>query len=232
VMGYFVTGLGFFVNGDFQTSIDAFSKAVQTAADPFYSQFSRFSMGIGYILNRQFQEAEEALQEVASYSRDFGCETLGTPAHALLGLVSIAKGEMGQGLKMIEETLLACHKNQRRCYYAILEHALGQVYLQIVNKSTPVSLTTMAKNVGFILKNVPSAGKKAEDHFNKAIDVAKEIGAKGTLGQAYLDLGLLHKAKGKNVKSREYITKAIQILEQCGSDAFLRQAKEALESLG
>jgi len=231
VMGHFITGLSSFMDGDFQTSVDAFSKGVQTAADPFYSQFSKFSLGLGNVLNRQFQEAEEALQEVASYSRGFGCELLGTPAHALLGLVSIAKGEMGQGLKMIKETLRAFHENQRRCWYATIEHALGQVYLQIVEKTAPVSLTTMAKNVGFILKNVPSAGKKAEDHFNKAIEVAKEIGAKGILGQAYLDLGLLHKAKGRTDQAREYITKAIQILEQCETEVFLKQAKEALASL-
>ena len=231
VMGYFVTGLGFFVNGDFQTSIDAFSKAVQTAADPFYSQFSRFSMGIGYTLNRQFQEAEEALQEVASYSRDFGCETLGTPAHALLGLVSIAKGQMGQGLKMIEEALRACHENQRRCWYATIEHALGQVYLQIVDKSATVSLTTMAKNVGFILKNVPSAGKKAEEHLNKATEVAKKIGAKGILGEAYLDLGRLHKAKGRSGQARDSFVAAVEIFEECQSEVFLKQANEALASL-
>ena len=231
VMGHFITGLSSFVDGDFQASIDSCNKAVQTAADPFYSQFPRFLLGSSFTQNGQFQEAEEALQEVASYSRGFGCELLGTPAHALLGLVSIAKGEMGQGLKMIEETLRAFHENHRRCWYATIEHALGQVYLQIVDKSATVSLTTMAKNVGFILKNVPSAGKKAEDHFNKAIEVAKEIGAKGILGQAYLDLGLLHKAKGKNVQAREYITKAIQILEQCETEVFLKKAKEALASL-
>jgi len=144
VMGHFTTGLSSFVDGDFQASIDACNKAVQTAADPFYSQFPRFLLGSGFTQNGQFQEAEEALQEVASYSGDFGCELLGTPAHALLGLVSIAKGQMGQGLKMIEEALRACHENQRRCWYATIEHALGHVYLQIVNKSTPVSLTTMA----------------------------------------------------------------------------------------
>ncbi len=132
---------------------------------------------------------------------------------------------------MIEEALRACHENQRRPWYATIEHALGQVYLQIVDKTAPVSLPMMAKNIGFIIRNVPSAGKKAEDHFNKAIEVAKEIGAKGTLGQAYLDLGLLHKAKGKNVQAQEYITKAIQILEQCETEVFLKQAKEALASL-
>jgi len=231
VMGHFITGLSSFMDGDFQASIDACNKAVQTAADPFYSEFPRFLLGSGFTQNGQFLKAEEALQEVASYSRGFGCELLGTPTHALLGLVSIAKGQMGQGLKMIEEALRACHENQRRSWYATIEHILGQVYLQIVDKTAPVSLPMMAKNIGFIIRNVPSAGKKAEDHFNKAIEVAKEIGAKGTLGQAYLDLGLLHKAKGKNVQAREYITKAIQILEQCETEVFLKQAKEALASL-
>ena len=231
VMGHFITGLSFFMDGDFQASIDACNKAVQTAADPFYSEFPRFLLGSGFTQNGQFLKAEEALQEVASYSRDFGCELLGTPTHAFLGLVSIAKGQMGQGLKMTEEALRACHENQRRSWYATIEHALGQVYLQIVDKTAPVSLPMMARNIGFIIRNVPSAGKKAEDHFNKAIEVAKEIGAKGTLGQAYLDLGLLHKAKGKNVQAQEYITKAIQILEQCETEVFLKQAKEALASL-
>ena len=232
VMGHFVTGLSFFVGGDFQTSVDACNKAVQTAADPFYSQFPRFLLGSAYAKNGQFQEAEEALQEVASYSRDFGCESLGTPTHALLGLVSIAKGRMGQGLKMIEETLRACHENQRRPWSATIEHALGQVYLQIVDKSATVSLTTMAKNVGFILKNVPSAGKKAEEHFNRAIEAAKEIGAKFTLGQSYLDLGRLYKAKGRSAKARDCFIAAIEIFEECQSEVFLKQAKEALTSLG
>jgi len=55
-----------------------------------------------------------------------------------------------------------------------------------VDKTAPVSLLTMAKNIGFIIRNVPSAGKKAEDHFKKVIEVVKETWVKGALGQAYL----------------------------------------------
>jgi len=40
----------------------------------------------------------------------------------------------------------------------------------------------MAKNIGGLVKNVPLASKKAEEHFYRAIEVAKEIGAKGTMG--------------------------------------------------
>jgi len=81
------------------------------------------------------------------------------------------------------------------------------------------------------LKNVPSAGKKAEDHFNKAIEVAKEIGAKGTLGQAYLGLGLLHKAKGRRDQAKEFISEAVDLFEQCEAEVHLKQANEALASL-
>jgi hypothetical protein len=66
----------------------------------------------------------------------------------------------------------------------------------------PKRLSIIAKNVGFLIRNVPFASNKAEDHFNKAIEVAEEIGAKGLLGQGYLNLGLLHKAKGKTEQAK------------------------------
>jgi len=231
VMGHYIRGLGFFMDGDFLSAIEAENKGIQTAQDPFYSQFPRLMLGTSHVRNGQFQEGKEALQIVASYGRDFGCEELGTPAHAMLGLVSIAEGQMGKGLRMIEETLWASDKSHRRVWYVTAEQILGELYFQIANKSAKVSLATMAKNLGFIVKNVPSADKKAEDHFDKAIEAAKKIGAKGTLGLTYLDLGRLHKAKGRSDKARECFLEAVDILEQCESKMFLKQAKEALSSL-
>ena len=231
-MGHFIMGLGYYSAGDFPSAIGACKKAVQTAQDPMYSQFSRFGLGMAYAQMGQFKEAEEELREVASYCKDFRCEVFGTPTQAILGLVSIAKGQMDQGLKMIEGALCAYHENQRRCTYASFEQTLGEVYLQIVDKSVKVSLTTLAKNVGFIIKNVPSAAKKAAEHFNKAITVAKEIGAKGIEGLAYLDLGRLHQAKGRSAQARDCFSKAARIFEEFELGIFLKQAKEALQSLG
>jgi len=187
---------------------------------------------MGCALNGQFQDAEAHLQEVVSFGRKFGCEQLTTPANSTLGLVLIATGRMSEGLRMAEAGQRACLENKRKPLYGVLECTLGEVYLQIVEKTAPVNLATMAKNVGFILKNIPSAAKKAEEHFNKAIEVAQEIRAKGTLGQAYFDLGRLHKAKGKSDRARECLIDAIKILEECKSEAFLKQAKGALASLG
>jgi len=66
---------------------------------------------------------------------------------------------------------------------------------------------------------------------NKAIEVSKEIGANGTLGTAYLDLGLLHKAKGRTDQARECLSEAIQFFEQGKAETYLKQAREALASI-
>ena len=68
-------------------------------------------------------------------------------------------------------------------------------------------------------------------NFNKAIEAAKEIGAKFLQGQAYLDLGRLHNAKGRSDQARDCFTEAAEILEVCESEVFLKQANEALASL-
>jgi tetratricopeptide (TPR) repeat protein len=89
----------------------------------------------------------------------------------------------------------------------------------------------MAKNIGFLIKNVPFASKKAEEHFNRAIAVAKEIGAKGTMGRAYFDLGLLYRMKGKTEQAKNCVSEAIQVFEQCEAERSLKLAKEALASI-
>jgi tetratricopeptide (TPR) repeat protein len=71
-----------------------------------------------------------------------------------------------------------------------------------------------------------SAAKKAERHFNKAIEAAREIGAKGIEGQTYLDLGKLHKAKGKSEQARDFLSRAIKIFEETEAEYYLKQANE------
>ena len=114
----------------------------------------------------------------------------------------------------------------------LLECILGHIYLQFVERATPVGLSTIMRNIGFIIKNVPFADKRAEKHLNNAIEVAREIGVQGTLGMAYLDLGLLHKTKGRTEKARETLSEAVKVLEQCEMEVYLGQAREALASLG
>ena len=231
VMGHVHMGHSYLTAGNFSSAIECYQRAIEVSADPLYSQFPRFLLGISYVFNGQFLEAEDVLKAVESFSQNYGTEVYGTPAHSLLGVVLIAKGHMARGLKMIEDMGQSVLETGRKYCYATTEYSRGKLYFQLVEGAGPISLSTMAKNIGFLIKNVPFASKKAEAHFKKAIEVAKEIGAKGVLGQAYLDLGLLHRAKGRTDQARKCILDAIQLFEQCEVEVFLKQAKEALGSL-
>ena len=231
VLGHWVIGLSYFTDGDFTAAIECNKKALQASADPLYSQVPRLSLGMNYVLIGQFQEAELPLQQVLEYSNNFGFENLGTVARLFLGVVLVAKGHFSRGIEMIEDAKRTFQENQGRYRYAISEYVLGQVYLRIVERALPISMSMISKNIGFLVKNVLFASKKAEDHFNKAIEVLKEFGDKGLLGRAYLGLAMLHRAKHRTNQARECITKAIAYLEQCGAETYLRQAKEVMSSL-
>jgi tetratricopeptide (TPR) repeat protein len=231
VTGHSIVGGGHFSAGDFPSTIESLKRAIQVRADPIYCQTARMYLGISYFSNGQLMEAGEAFEEVAVFSRDFGIEWVGTPAQAFLGILLIAKGQMNQGLRMIEDAQREFIENGRKWFLALSNYAMGKIYLQIAEGAAKVSLSVALKNVGFLVKNVPFAKQKAADNLKKTIEIADEIGAKCLLGMSFLDLGLLHKVKGEKDKARECISTAIQLFEQCEAEVYLQQAKEALEPL-
>jgi class 3 adenylate cyclase/tetratricopeptide (TPR) repeat protein len=230
VMGHWINSFGHYLAGDMESVKESSERAVEVSEDPLYSQFPTITSGMASLLSGQFQETEDTLKPLITYceKRDVGEVII--PAYLFLGPALIAKGHMKQGLKMLEEVQEACIENQRRPFYAQADYVLGYVYSQIAMGPSP-TFSIMARNIGFLVKNVPFAGKKAEEHFNKAIEGAREVGAKGFLGTAYLDLGLLHKARKRSDQARECLTEAIKIFEEIEAQVYLKQAKEALASL-
>ena len=213
MMGHFMVAFSYLVANDLPPAIETGKKAVQTAQDPLYRMYSMFILGVGYLSSGRFQEAEEVLQQAVSDSRALGCELIGTPIQAFLGLISIIKGQLDPGLEMMEEALRLELKCQRKYWYATIANAIGQVYLQLLGN------------------NVAGASDKAETYFNMALEVAEKIGAKGVEGQAYLNLGQLNKAMGRSDQTRHCFSRAIQIFEECEAAVYLDQAKEAMISL-
>jgi len=228
VCGQAGIGMNYFMDGDFPSAVKYFKQALETSANPSYTQAGNNILGMFYIMNDQFQEAKEVLQQCITHSEELGYEFWETVSKIYLGIVLIYEGRMGQGLKTIEEAQRLLMENERKVFYAQSEYILGNIYLQMVQKAAPVKLATVVRNIGFLVKNVPFAAKKSKNHFNKAIEVAREIGAKGIMGQSYLDLGLLHRAKGEKARAMECFSTAIELFEQCENEFYLRQAQEAL----
>ena len=230
VFGHWVDAWGYILTGDMESAQKSCKNAADVALDPFYYQFPRIGLGYAYLLGGLFEEGEDVLQSSLKFCEKNGIGQLSQVAHLSLASTLIAKGQMKQGLSMLEEAQQVLIKNNRKFWSAQSEYVFGKVYSQIATGPTP-AFSLMTKNIGFLAKNAPFAGKKAEEHFARAIEIAKELGAKGLLGTANLDLGLFHKSKKRNDQAREYISEAIRIFEDCEAEIYLKQAKEALESL-
>ena len=138
---------------------------------------------------------------------------------------------MSLGLKRLKEGKQELLTSGNMINYLECEYILGNVFSQIAEGAEPIKLSKIAKNIGFIAKNVPFASKKAEGHFKKVIEVAEEMGAKIIMGGACLDLGLLYKAKKRKAQANKFISEAVKLFEQCEADVYLKQANEVLESL-
>jgi hypothetical protein len=90
----------------------------------------------------------------------------------------------------------------------------------------------LSQNIGFPLRNIPFASKRAEGHFTKAIEVAKQTRPKDILDRTHLDFDLLHNAKLKKDQARERVSETVRLFEQCGAKTYMKQTEKALESLG
>jgi class 3 adenylate cyclase/tetratricopeptide (TPR) repeat protein len=230
-VGHILMGTSSMTTGDFQSAIESYHKAIATTIDPFYSQWARCFLASSYVLNDQFEEAEPHLREVLSYSQKYGFDSMEQFMSGLLGIVEITKGNLSQGIKMVEAIHQTFIESERKMLVPIAFIFMGNVYSQIALGTGSITLPIIVKNIGFLARSVPFADKKAEEYFNQAIATAREVKSTGRVAQAFLNLGLLHKGKKRPDKARECLSEAITIFEEIGADAYLQQAQEALTSL-
>jgi len=230
-LGYQAIGWSHMMAGNLEAAKEFALKGAGVSVDPIYSISGKMSLGFIHSICGQLMDIEEEMKEIDTFSRNNGYGVWGSPAKLLYGAICIAKGQMSHGLKIIEAVQQEYKENGRKFMLGFSEQILGNIYLQIVEGAEPASLVTLAKNIGFLIKNVPAAAEKAEKHFHKALEIGEELGSKSIIAMVCLDLGRLHKAKKRNQEAKTFISRAIKIFEEIEAGAFLRQARAALASL-
>jgi tetratricopeptide (TPR) repeat protein len=230
-LGHICIALGYMIDGDFLSAIESSNNANKLSPDPIYDNYAKLIRAMSYIQTGRLLDAEMILKKVVPDCKRFGLDIVGLPAQVYLAVIQIAGGKMQYGMNMINDSLRDVIKNKKRSVECLIEYIIGKVYLQMIEAREPVSWTLITKNIGFLVKALPFAAKKAEMHLNRAIEIATEIGANFVIAQANLDLSLLHKAKKRTDKAKQCISEAIKIFEQCEADVYQRKANEALVSL-
>jgi len=176
VLGHFITSFGQYNTGDIPSMKKSGERAIEVSEDPLYIHFGRLLAGLACLISGDFQKAEEILKPTVDSSVKGGCNQILLWAYIFLGPVLIAQGRMSQGMELLDKAQQMINKSHRKGCEAFYDYTLGKTYALIATGPKP-GLSIMAKNIGFLMKNVPFASKKAVEHFNRAIEVSKKIGA-------------------------------------------------------
>ncbi|MEJ2672190.1 MAG: hypothetical protein P8168_08325, partial [Deltaproteobacteria bacterium] len=184
VVGYICTSYGHHSLGDFAQAVEWSQKAVALSNEPIFSVWPKLVLANCFIQTEKFQEADEILREIIPFCQHLGMDYIGLWAQSLYGVVLMARGHYSRGMKIITAAVWAFNKNGRFVSLYFLEFALAEIYFQMATRRRRLGLGTIFKNLGFILKEVPLARRKAETYLRKIIQVSQEIGASGFM-QSY-----------------------------------------------
>ena len=231
VTGHICIGLSHISSGELDKAIDTFSKAIEVSVDPFYTQWSKIYLGFSFLEKQMFVEAEKVLTEVVRYYEEFDCGYLGIPAKFSLGITMIALGTMSKGLLLISEAYNETKQLGWCAMRTIQEHILGKFYLQMAVAREPMKLSIIIKNIGFIIKNVPFAKKRAERHILESIRLAEKFGFKNILGQSYINLGLLYKSRNRQTEAKHSFIKAVENLDHIDAKRYHIYARTLLSEM-
>ena len=226
--GHLYIGTGHFLGGNPHLAIEPIKKGILVSPDPLLSCTAKTVLGASCFLLGNVEEAEKHLVEVCKYCEVHGPGFMGAFSRGALSLVYFAKGDLSRGVRIGEELIRWCEENESKYRLALYLCWAGNVYAKIAQRKGSTDLRLLARNLGFIMRNILVAGRKAEEYLKKSMEVASQIGAMGLLGQASLGLGLLYKTRGKRDKARQHVLVAIEAFEKCGAEGYLRQAREAL----
>ena len=179
VVGYICTSYGHYSAGDFAEAAAWSNKAVELSNDPIFSVWPKLVLANFFIQSEKFQEADEILREIIPFCQHLGMDYIVDWAQSLYGVVLMAKSQYSQGMHMVTEAVRVFTKDGRFVSLYFLEFALAEIYFQMATRRPRLGLWTIFKNLGFILKEVPFARRKAETYLRKIIQGGQEIDARG-----------------------------------------------------
>ena len=220
-MGYCCLGWSELIGGNIAEASRYFEKAVQISVDPWYSIFPKLALAYGLILNGKVHDARRYIADIEKFCDEFGVEFAGKPARFFQGVVLVGEGQINEGLDILEDSCQQWQQNGSNLRFAACGSMLAAVYSDLTRKARVNQQNELAQQ----------ADDKATDYFERSIEWARQIGAKGTLAQAYRAWGHFYKDKGNIEKAKDCFAEAASYFRLCGSETFVKQVEEDQSAL-
>jgi tetratricopeptide (TPR) repeat protein len=227
----------------FKRAASLFEKAKQTDL----ASTAYMNMGIVATMIGKFDEALAAYKRALPEFERAGDVPRLAELHHNLGMLFLARAEMDSALGQFDESLNCANQVHYDALIGLaslgkaaayirkkdfaLAHLFGNRALSIFRRlSAHLSIADSYKIKGIIQRELKHYDI-AELYFHSSISLNQGYNNPLNLGEAYLEIGLLHKECGDKAKAKEVFQKSLKCFQQVGAKHNIEQVREQLGSL-
>jgi predicted ATPase len=221
--------------GEFRTAHEGAEAIIALAHEQGFAYWlARGTMWKGLSLVAQGQEDEGFAQVRQGY---MALLAVGSDIHKTFQSVPMAHaygaaGQPEEGLKLLTEALAFVEKTGARCSEAEIYRGKGELTLQRGTRDWGLGAGSSPPQAPSLKPQVPSeVEREAEECFLKAIETARQQGAKALELQAALSLGRLWQHEGKRDQARQMLAEIYSWFTEGFDTADLREARALLKEL-
>ena len=150
----------------------------------------------------------------------------------VLGVCKVLQGEIGNGIRVMEQAIVAREKDGYNDMADWSRLCLIEVLLEIVSGKEKLPFRVLLKNLPILLKVMATASSRIRTLTTRILDNSHFDPAGQHMGRVQMNLGLLNKIKKKHTPALQHLTEAKRIFSQFGQSPVLARVETALAELG
>ena len=220
-------------SGDAASAVAKAAQAEELTLAGNQLYITRTIRGLGWAMEGRTVEGLALLQEVWQKSHESRNICNHLVLDGILGVGLLLDGQYGRATRWLDERYEAYrHTGARALHLGFLRLYLGEAYLGIALGEQRPSFSGIVKNLGFLVKTIPFARRKARRALEEALALFETEDARGAIARAQLDLGLLANAEGRAEQARAFLERALEGAEIAAATDIRDRTRQALEGLG
>lgn len=173
---------------EYDSCIQNAEEALLISPTPIESLSARGAIGAAKALQGQSDEGYKLIKSVRDEANDMGVFTVLLGVEIPFGAAIALKGDISKGVDWIEKQISKYQIMENDGMPIVGHIVLGEIYLGMLTREQKLPIRVMLRNIGFLLRSLPFAAKKAREHFVAAEDLARSNHAPGFLARSLINL--------------------------------------------
>jgi hypothetical protein len=232
------TGLGLSIlawiallSNSYAEALEYSERSLTVAITPFDKGSAIRGKGAALVLLGKTEDGAKLLEERRRQDVADGYNYGQTGLDATVGVCKIFQGNMAEGIRIIEHTILQEENEGYRVAADWHRLFLCEVYLQIIAGNEKLPLPVLLRNLPILLTVIVTGPSRIRTLVAHAIKNPQFDPNGHFVGWANMILGLLYKIKKKPTLATQHLTEARRIISEFGESPMLARIETALAEI-